>query len=43
MKTLKLPKNVGDLTVMDLDKDSVPLDALWEDRRVVLVFLRHFG
>jgi len=31
------------LTVKDVNGESVELLSLWSDRRVALVFLRHFG
>lgn len=32
-----------DLVLVDVDGASQRLGDLWSDRRVVLVFLRHFG
>ena len=37
-----LPDVTG-LTVLDLEKNVVELATLWQDRRIVLTFLRHFG
>lgn len=34
---------LDDVTVLDLDGNSVPLASLWADRPVVLAFIRHFG
>lgn len=31
------------LTVQNVDGEPVEMDSLWKDRKVVLVFLRHFG
>lgn len=31
------------LTVLDTEGGVQPLSALWRERPVVLVFLRHFG
>jgi hypothetical protein len=36
------PKIAG-LTVNNLNNEAVAVDRLWQDRRVVLVFLRHYG
>jgi hypothetical protein len=35
--------DVSKISVLDLSSHPVPLDSLWQDRRVVLVFLRHYG
>lgn len=35
--------NKKGLTVLNLKKESVALESLWKDRRVVLTFFRHFG
>lgn len=34
---------IAGLTVNDLEDHAVAVDGLWQDRRVVLVFLRHYG
>jgi hypothetical protein len=39
----RIPAAVAALSVQDLEGLAVPLGRLWEDRPVVLVFLRHFG
>ncbi|MBU1169481.1 MAG: hypothetical protein KKD44_07945 [Proteobacteria bacterium] len=31
------------LTVQNLQGEPVLLDSLWQDRKVVLVYLRHYG
>ncbi len=36
-------KDLGDLSVLDLDGRSVRLGELWRERPIVLVFVRHFG
>ena len=36
------PMTAG-LTVTNLNNEAVAVDSLWEGRRVVLVFLRHYG
>ncbi|MCJ8502216.1 hypothetical protein MRX98_16650 [Desulfatitalea sp. M08but] len=33
----------ADLTVNNLDNEALAVASLWEERRVVLVFLRHYG
>ena len=38
-----LRTKIADLTVRNLEDQAVSVEALWEDRRVVLVFLRHYG
>ncbi|TWI73070.1 hypothetical protein LZ24_01481 [Desulfobotulus alkaliphilus] len=47
MKEKDMQKNavpdVSEISVLDLDSHSVALNSLWEDRRIVLVFLRHYG
>lgn len=35
--------DVSGLTVLDTGGDVVELESLWRNRRIVLVFLRHFG
>lgn len=42
MQTKAAP-DVSEISVLDLGSHSVVLDSLWEDRRIVLVFLRHYG
>ena len=34
---------IAGVTVQSLKKKEVALESLWEDRRIVLAFLRHFG
>ena len=36
------PRIVG-VTVQSLQENDVKIESLWEDRRIVLAFLRHFG
>lgn len=43
MKNPDVMNAVSGLTVRNLEGESVSMDALWAERRVVLVFLRHFG
>lgn len=38
-----LPQDVSEISVGDLSNHPVPLDSLWQNRRIVLVFLRHYG
>jgi hypothetical protein len=35
--------NVSGLTVLNIEKEVVPLESLWRDRQIILTFLRHFG
>lgn len=35
--------DVTGLTVLDMEKNPLELESLWQDRRIVLIFLRHFG
>ncbi|MCW7754146.1 hypothetical protein OOT00_09110 [Desulfobotulus sp. H1] len=35
--------DVSAISVFDLNGKAVALDSLWQDRKVVLVFLRHYG
>jgi hypothetical protein len=39
----ELGKRISKLTVKDIHGKEVELASLWSDRRIVLVFLRHFG
>lgn len=39
----ELRPRVAGITVEGLDGRVVALESLWQGRRVVLVFLRHFG
>lgn len=34
---------LGDVEVLGLDGERVPLGRLWQERPLVLVFVRHFG
>jgi len=43
MEMHKVSGNLKGLTVLNLKKESVALESLWKDRRVVLIFFRHFG
>jgi len=36
------PRIVG-VTVQSLQETEVKIESLWEGRRIVLAFLRHFG
>lgn len=36
-------QRLAPMEVLDLDAQPVNLGALWKDRVVVLVFVRHFG
>jgi len=38
-----LQPEIDNLTVRSLEDQAVALEDLWQDRRVVLVFLRHYG
>jgi len=37
------PPTLEDVVVRDLDDGPVPLGSLWQDRPIVLAFVRHFG
>ena len=39
----KLAPDVSGLTVLNTGKEIVRLESLWQNRRIVLTFLRHFG
>ncbi len=39
----QLEKRIAGLTVQNLAGEAVALESIWEQRRVVLAFLRHFG
>lgn len=36
-------EQLAGVTVLDLDGNEVALASLWQERTVVLVFLRHYG
>lgn len=38
-----LKPRLSGVTVMDLQGERVYLESLWENRAVLLAFLRHFG
>ena len=40
---MRTSTKLSGLTLQDLDGNPVGLGGLWAERRVVLVFLRHFG
>jgi hypothetical protein len=37
------PAAVNDVNVFDLEGRAVRFSDLWKDRKVLLVFVRHFG
>jgi|APDOM4702015248_1054824.scaffolds.fasta_scaffold192684_2 hypothetical protein len=39
----RIPPDVAQLPVLDLDGQPHPLESLWQERAAVLVFVRHFG
>jgi len=39
----ELGKRISKLTVKDTRGKEVEISSLWSERRIVLVFLRHFG
>lgn len=44
METNKaLPAATETATVADLDGNKIVLSSLWENRKITLVFIRHFG
>jgi hypothetical protein len=43
MKYDDLATGLSGVKVQNTKGESVELESLWSDRRVVLVFLRHFG
>jgi len=36
-------QQLGELPVMDENRESVILSSLWKEKKSVLVFVRHFG
>ena len=40
---MSVASRLARLTVVDPEKNSVELGALWRERPVVLAFVRHFG
>jgi hypothetical protein len=34
---------LGALTVLDKDREVIPIASLWADQTAILVFVRHFG
>ena len=36
-------EKLGQLTVLDQDRNRVKLSELWTDNTAVIVFVRHFG
>ncbi len=39
----ELKSRIAGIAVTGVDGKDVPIESLWQARRVVLVFLRHFG
>ncbi len=39
----ELKTRIAGISVTGIDGKDVALESLWQGRRVVLVFLRHFG
>jgi hypothetical protein len=35
--------DLAGMTMLDADRNAVPLGSLWKDRPAILVFIRHFG
>lgn len=35
--------DLAPMTVLDADRNAIPLGTLWRDRIAVLAFVRHFG
>jgi hypothetical protein len=35
--------DLAGMTVLDADRNAVPLGSFWKDRTAILVFIRHFG
>lgn len=35
--------DLATMTVLDAQKQAIPLGTLWRDKPAVLVFVRHFG
>jgi hypothetical protein len=35
--------DLAGMTVLDADRNPVPLGSFWRDRPAILVFIRHFG
>jgi len=35
--------DLSGMTVLDVDRQAIPLGTLWRDRTAVLAFVRHFG
>jgi len=44
---MKLEKEIiqklGQLTVLDKENKDISLASLWENKKTVLIFVRHFG
>ena len=38
-----LEKRIANLTVKNMEGQDVAFESIWEQKRVVLVFVRHFG
>lgn len=39
----QLEKRIANLSVKDMEGKEVAFESIWEQKRVVLVFIRHFG
>jgi hypothetical protein len=39
----QLEKRIANLSVKNMDGKDVALVSIWEQKRVMLVFIRHFG
>jgi hypothetical protein len=40
---MRLTTRLSPIELEDIDGERIRLGALWQDRTVVLVFIRHFG
>lgn len=39
----KVLQQLGMKTVLDENEDAVQLSSLWQEQRMVMIFVRHFG
>ena len=43
MNDLDIFESLGGLRILNLKSEAVEIESIWKDRRIALVFLRHFG
>ena len=43
MNDLNIFESLSGLHILNMKKEAIEIESIWKDRRIALVFLRHFG